>query len=166
MTSWFVVYTHARAEEKACEHLRRQGYEVYLPRHVKRRRHARYTDFVHAPLFPRYVFVALNRLQEQWRPILSTIGVCDLVRQGDRPAKVPKGLVEELQAHEQHGAFGHDAQIRRIKHGDPVRIAAGPFANLVGRFYGMATEKRVFVLLDLLGRSVKAQLPNTAIDPA
>ena len=166
MKAWFVVYTHARSEEKASEHLRRQGYLVYLPRLVKRRRHARYTDFVRAPLFPRYLFISWDQLQDRWRPILSTVGVCGLVRQGDRPAMVPRGLVEGLQTRERHGAFEHQAQIQSIKHGDPVRVAAGPFANLVGRFYGMASEERVFVLLDLLGRSVKAQLPNTAIDPA
>ena len=41
MTVWLAVYTRARAEKTAQEHLRRQGYKVYLPRHLKRRRHAR-----------------------------------------------------------------------------------------------------------------------------
>ncbi len=62
--------------------------------------------------------------------------------------------------------FDHGAQIQKIKLGDPVRIGAGPFMDLVGRFYGMASDERVFVLLDLLGRTVKAQLPSMAIDPA
>lgn len=166
MTAWYAVYTRARAEALAQEHLRRQGYKVYLPRHMKRRRHARRTDFVLAPLFPRYLFVAIDRLQQRWRPIISTVGVCDLVRQGDLPAQIPEGLIEELQARQRGGRFDHVAQVRKIKQGDPVRVAAGPFADLVGRFHGMASDERVFVLLDLLGRTVKAQLPSTAIDPA
>ena len=166
MRSWLAVRTHARAEEKAFSNLCRQGYEVCLPRHVKRRRHARYTDFVRAPLFPRYLFVSLDKLNEQWRPILSTIGVCDLVRQGDYPATVLDGLIEELRVRERQGVFDHGAQIRKIKPGDPVRITAGPFADIVGRFCGMATEERVYVLLNLLGRVVRAQLPNRAVDPA
>ncbi len=166
MTAWYAVYTRARAEALAQEHLRRQGYEVYLPSHMKRRRHARRTDFVRAPLFPRYLFVAIDRLHQRWRPVCSTVGVCDLVRRGDHPAKIPDGLVEELQARELGGSFDHGAQIQKIKLGDPVRIGAGPFMDLVGRFYGMASDERVFVLLDLLGRTVKAQLPSTAIDPA
>lgn len=166
MNSWLVVHTHPRAEEKALANLCRQGFEVYLPRHVKRRRHARKTDFVRAPLFPRYLFVSLDRLYEQWRPILSTIGVCNLVRQGDRPVTAAGGLIEELKARERQGDFDHEAQIRKIKPGDPVRITAGPFADIVGQFCGVATEQRVYVLLDLLGRVVKAQLPNRAVDPA
>lgn len=166
MTAWYAVYTRARAEALAQEHLRRQGYEVYLPRHMKRRRHARRTDFVLAPLFPRYLFVAIDRLQQRWSPIISTVGVCDLVRRGDLPAQLPKGLVEELRARQRDGGFDHGEQVKGIKQGDPVRVAAGPFANLVGRFHGMASDERVFVLLDLLGRTVKAQLPSAAIDPA
>lgn len=165
MTAWFAVYTRPRAEAMAQEHLRHQGYEVYLPRHVKRRRHARRTDFVLAPLFPRYLFVAFDRLHQRWRPILSTVGVCDLVRQGERPAEIPAELVEELRLRERHGAFDHPAQIRGLRRGDPVRVAAGPFAELAGRFHGMATAERVFVLLEMLGRSVKVQLPNEVVDP-
>ncbi len=123
MTTWFAVYTRARAEAMAREHLRRQGYEVYLPQHMKRRRHARRTDFVPAPLFPRYLFVSLDRLQQRWRPILSTFGVCDLVRQGDWPAQVPAGFVEELRARERDGAFDHPARLqglsRETRYGSP-----------------------------------------------
>ena len=166
MTAWFAVYTRPRAEAMAQEHLRHQGYEVYLPRHVKRRRHARRTDFVLAPLFPRYLFVAIDKLHQRWRPILSTVGVCDLVRQGERPAEVPAKLVEELRLRERDGAFDHRAKIRGLRQGDPVRVATGPFAELIGRFHGMADTERVFVLFDLLGRQVKTRLSSEVIAPA
>ena len=41
---WYVVQTQANGEAKAAEHLRRQGYEIYLPRYLKRRRHAPVAD--------------------------------------------------------------------------------------------------------------------------
>ena len=164
MTVWFAVYTRARAETMAEAHLRRQDYEVYVPRHVKRRRHARRTDFVLAPLFPRYLFVAIDRLHQRWRPILSTAGVCDMVRQGEWPAEVPAELVEELRLRERHGTFNHSAEVRGLKQGDPIRVAAGPFAELAGRFQSLATADRVFVLLEMLGRSVKVQVPSEVID--
>ncbi len=166
MTAWLAVYTRPRAEAMAEAHLRRQDYEVYVPRHVKRRRHARRTDFVLAPLFPRYLFVAIDRLHQRWRPILSTAGVCDMVRQGEWPAEVPAELVAELQLRERRGAFNHSAEVRGLKQGDPIRVAAGPFAELVGRFQGLATADRVFVLLEMLGRSVKVQVPSEVVDRA
>src|ERR1017187_6896970 len=38
---WYVAQTHVHAETKATLHLRRQGFDVYLPRYRKQRRHAR-----------------------------------------------------------------------------------------------------------------------------
>ena len=73
--SWYVVQTHPHAEAKAASHLERQGYSIYLPRYLKRRRHARRIEIVAAPLFPRYLFVAIDPLTQRWRSIQSTIGV-------------------------------------------------------------------------------------------
>ena len=57
---WFVAHTHPHAEGKASAHLARQGFETYLPRYLKRRRHARKIETVAAPFFPRYVFVFVD----------------------------------------------------------------------------------------------------------
>src|ERR1700753_504542 len=90
---WYVVQTQANGEAKAAEHLRRQGYEIYLPRYLKRRRHARKVDFVAKPLFPRYMFVAVDVATQSWRSIQSTAGVSRLVTNGDGPASVPEDVL-------------------------------------------------------------------------
>jgi transcriptional antiterminator RfaH len=72
--SWYVVHTHPHAEAKAAAHLERQGYSTYLPRYLKCRRHARRIEIVPAPLFPRYLFVTIDRLRQRWRSIQSTVG--------------------------------------------------------------------------------------------
>ena len=59
-SSWYVVQVHAHAETKAQMHLTRQGFETYVPRYLKRRRHARRTDTVAAPLYPAYLFVRFD----------------------------------------------------------------------------------------------------------
>jgi transcriptional antiterminator RfaH len=38
---WYVAQTQPNAEAKAVAHLNRQGFGTYLPRYLKRRRHAR-----------------------------------------------------------------------------------------------------------------------------
>ena len=163
MTAWYVVHTHTQAEAKALDHLRRQGYQAYLPRYRKWRRHARRHELVRRPLFPRYLFVALDLLQQRWRPILSTAGVCSLVRHGDEPTAVLPGLVEALQDRERTGAFDETATAARLRRGDPVRVLSGPFVDLVGQFCGLADAERVYVLLELLGRQVKTRLSIGAI---
>ncbi len=73
-TRWYVVQTQVNGEAKAAQNLLRQGYEIYLPRYLKRRRHARKVDFVAKPLFPRYMFVTIDMATQRWRSIQSTFG--------------------------------------------------------------------------------------------
>ena len=76
---WYVAHTQPHAENKAAVHLGRQGFVTYLPRYLKRRRHARRVDVVSAPLFPRYLFVQIDTAVQRWRSIYSTFGVSQLV---------------------------------------------------------------------------------------
>jgi len=57
---WYVAQTQPQAEFRAVANLERQGFETYLPRYLKRRRHARRIETIKAPLFPRYVFVRVD----------------------------------------------------------------------------------------------------------
>src|SRR5262245_29828364 len=100
MQRWYVAHTQANGEAKAAWHLRKQGFAVYVPRYRKRRSHARRVDFVPAPLFPRYLFVGFDPDVARWRAIRSTIGVSELVTNGERPAAVPEGIVEAIMARE------------------------------------------------------------------
>jgi transcriptional antiterminator RfaH len=76
---WYVAQTHPHAEVKAGLHLTRQGFDIYLPRYLKKGRHARRVETVAAPLYPGYVFVAIDCGVQRWRSIQSTIGVSRLV---------------------------------------------------------------------------------------
>ena len=163
MTDWFVVYTQPNGETRALANLARQGYQAYLPRYRRRRAHARKVDVVERPLFPRYLFVALDLMRARWRPILSTFGVCDVVRNGDVPAAVPTGIVEEIRAGEAAHSFDAVDPLAGVHAGDAVRIISGPFADLIGRFQSAAESERVVLLLDLLGREVRMRLPRHAV---
>lgn len=165
-SSWYVVQTHAHAEAKAASHLERQGYSTYLPRYLKRRRHARRVEIVPAPLFPRYLFVAIDVLTQRWRSIQSTIGVSQLVCRGDEPAMLPAAVIDELQG--RHNAAGFvELDLRpRFAPGEKVRVVEGAFAACLGLFEGMADRERVAILLDLLGRKVRVVLDSDAIAAA
>ena len=142
---------------KALENLRRQGYEAYLPRYRTQIRHARRLQTVLRPLFPRYLFAGIDRAAMRWRPI-STVGVSDVVRGGDGPLPVAPEIVEALRAQEGAGALDALASRRAPRLGDLVRISAGAFEDMVGRLIELRDQDRVVVLLDLLGRKVRAQI--------
>lgn len=164
--SWYVVQTHVHAETKAVAHLGRQGYCAYLPRYLKRRRHARRIETVAAPLFPRYLFVAIDRASQRWRSIQSTIGVTHLVCNGDEPAIVPNGVVEQLRSRENDGGFITLDTRPRFALGEKIRVVDGIFDACIGLFDGMADRERVAILLDLLGRKVRVVLDGESIAAA
>jgi transcriptional antiterminator RfaH len=164
--AWHVVHTHAHAEAKAVAHLMRQGYEVYLPRYLKRRRHARRVETVCAPLFPRYCFVYVDRLVQRWRTICSTVGVAHLVCNGDEPAAVPALIIDEIRRREDERGFVRLDPAPRFAPGDKVRVVGGALADCLGLFQDMADRERVTVLIDLLGRKVKVTLDAATLDAA
>jgi transcriptional antiterminator RfaH len=155
---WFVVQTQVNGEAKAARNLLRQGYEVYLPRYLKRRRHARKVDFVAQPLFPRYMFVAIDMATQRWRSIQSTFGVSRLVTSGDDPAIVPEGVIHALKAREDDKGFVRLDSKPAFAPGDKVRVLAGAFIDNAGLFSGLADHDRVSILLDMLGRKVRVLL--------
>jgi len=163
---WYVVETHPHAEARAAAHLGRQGFETYLPRYAKRRRHARRTEVVAAPLFPRYLFVAIDMAAQRWRAIKSTFGVARLVGANDMPDAVADGIVAELKQRE-----GEDGLIRlafpaALRAGVEIRVVTGIFEGCLGLCEGMADHERVAILLDLLGRKVRIVLGAAAVAAA
>ncbi|MDB3952632.1 transcriptional activator RfaH [Alphaproteobacteria bacterium] len=105
MTSWYVVYTHQGSERLAEGHLKRQGFETYLPLYRKITRHARRVAEITAPLFPRYIFVAIDVSAQRWHSINGTFGVNHLVAMGERPVALPAGVVDEIRAREVDGGL-------------------------------------------------------------
>jgi transcriptional antiterminator RfaH len=163
---WHVVQTHSHCEERAASHLVRQGYSIYLPRYLKRRRHARRLETVSAPLFPRYLFVAIDRMTQRWRAIQSTIGVTRLVCHGDDPAWVAAAVISELRSREDERGYVCLDTRPRFAPGDRVRVVDGAFEACLGLFEGMADRERVAILLDLLGRKVRVILDGDAVAAA
>jgi transcriptional antiterminator RfaH len=134
---WYVVQTQVNGEAKAAENLRRQGYEIYLPR---------------------YMFVAIDIATQRWRSVQSTVGVSRLVTNGDSPAVVPEGVVRALKAREDAKGFVSMDAAPAFAPGDKVRVRGGAFMDNAGLFNGLADHDRVSILLDMLGRKVRVLL--------
>jgi len=163
---WYVVQTQTHAENKAAAHLLRQEFSIYLPRYQKRRRHARKTEMVAAPLFPRYLFVGVDMATQRWRSIQSTFGVSRLVCNGDEPAAVSASVVEALQRREDENGFVLLEHRQRFSAGDHVRVIDGAFADCLGLFEGVRDDERVTLLLDLLGRKVRVMIDELSVAAA
>ncbi len=129
---WYVVQTQPNGEQRAEMHLRRRGFRTYLPRYLRSRRHARKTQMVSRPLFPRYLFVGLDLARDQWRSIQSTFGVSQIVLAGEKPAPLPAGVLEEIRGREADDGYVALGLPAGIKPGSAVRLIDANFAESKG----------------------------------
>src|SRR5689334_23102091 len=161
---WYAVQCLAHREAGAASHLVNQGFQMFLPRRRKIRRHARKAETVLVPFFPGYLFVSLDLTRDRWRSVNGTYGVARLVMQGERPAPVPVGIVEALlQSSDDMSVIEWRPDVRP---GESVRVVAGVFSDMVGRLERLDGAGRVRVLLQIMGGHVPAVLPEENIVPA
>lgn len=166
--SWYVVYTQLRAEERALWHLRNQGFECFLPRCQKVRRHARKTQTVLEPLFPRYLFTRLDLKMSRWRAINGSRGVIQLLSDGTRPMSVSGGIVEQLLNETDEDGVTPLSVLGMFWKGREVQIKCGPFSGQFGVVSEVFAEgkDRVEILLSMLGARVNLRMPAHALETA
>jgi transcriptional antiterminator RfaH len=154
MKNWYTVFTKPKKERTALNNLERQGYACYLPFIRIRRRPRSYIPRVE-PMFPRYLFIQLDKQNDNWSSIRSTFGVSNLVRFGEYPAVVPESLIEALKRNESDGAY--EPPLPVIKRGDSVRITDGVLAGYEGIFEATSSRDRVILLLKITGQYARVQ---------
>ena len=165
MIAWFAVYTQPRKEDMAREHLQRQNFEVFYPRYLKKRSHARKVEMVPAPLFPRYLFVSFDPSVAGWHCVRSTRGVVRIVGNND-PTVVPDQIIDNIRARAGNDGYVVLARQTEISSGARIRINSGPFSECDAIFEANHDNDRVVALLSLLGREVRIKLPIQAVVPA
>jgi transcriptional antiterminator RfaH len=152
--AWVAVNTHPHRELLAIQNLRRQDFRTYCPMMTKRIRVTRREREVMRPMFPGYVFVAVSRALDQWRPLLSTYGVRRVLRCGNELSLLDDEFIQALRAREIGGAIVRPASPYEV--GQQIRVKRGPFDGVVANIIELDERDRVIVLLDLLGKSVRA----------
>lgn len=158
MNCWYAVCCKPRQEAVAEENLVRQDFHVYLPRiRIRRRRRGQWVDAVEV-LFPRYLFIRIDPLRRNTAPVRSTRGVVGLVRFGGQPAVVPDGVIDALLQCEDPASGLHQDNRPLFCAGDRIKLVEGPFAGMEAVFAEQDGEKRVIVLLELLGKANKVRV--------
>ena len=161
---WYLVHAKPRQEDLAKANLERQGYQAYLPKlRIPRHRMGRRVIRIE-PMFPRYLFIRLDTATDNWAPIRSTVGVSTLVRFGMYPSAVPDDLIEYLRSRDNAEGV-QDLPLHTFQPGEKVVIEEGPFRGYEGIYLAQSSQERVTVLLDIVGRSAKAQINIEHLGP-
>lgn len=155
--AWYLAQVRPNSFHIAERNLLRQGFRVFCPRHAETRRRAGRFVPVQSPLFPGYVFVSFEASSAPWRAINSTYGVTKLVTFGDKsPAPVPRELVDGLIS--RCDSEGLLKPRPTLSPGDAVQVLTGPFAQFVATVEQISPNKRVWILLDILGGSTRVAI--------
>ncbi|TFH85431.1 transcription/translation regulatory transformer protein RfaH [Billgrantia azerbaijanica] len=153
---WYAIQCKGGESFRASEHLGNQGFEVFHPvLEVQKKRRGK-LEWISEPLFPYYLFVRLDRVASNWRPIRSTRGVLKIVTFGDQPLPVEDALIETLR---RHGSEAQDDPANvYFRAGEMVEITEGPFKDLCAVFVTHHGEERAVVLLNLLQRQQRLEM--------
>lgn len=151
MKHWYAVQCKPGQDQRAELHLLNQAYSIYRPLLKKEEWRAGRWLTITESLFPRYLFIHLDNVTDDWRPIRSTYGVANLVRFGDMPAVVPDSLIAEIKARETPQGW-HFLSKYQFKQGDKVRFRDGGVFYTDAIFEQYTGEERVIVLMNLLGQ--------------
>lgn len=154
--TWFLAQLKPNSAQIAETNLKRQGFRTFLPTEEGTRKARGKFVTVKRPVFPGYIFVAFDVASGGWRAINATSGVTRLVRFGTDPVPVPLDLVSQLLLRcDQSGKL---LPPRLLQPGDRVRVTNGPFAEFVAEIESLAPDRRVWVLLDIMGGQVRVEL--------
>jgi transcriptional antiterminator RfaH len=149
-----VVHSRRHKERAVRANLAHEGIPTYLPMLRQWPRPAVGAEV--APMFPGYVFCQPEA--EQLSVLARCAGVAHVVSFGGRPATVGGEVIAYLRSR-----AGRDGiiEIDAATPGRAVAIAAGPLRGLAAVVERRVTARhRVLVLMDLLQRQTRVELPE------
>lgn len=189
---WFVVQTRAGQERAVSRAIEKIEIEVFLPTFKRTISVGRRREDVIRPLFPLYLFAAFDVGGSAWSGILRTHGVTTIIGVNRRPGMhmqvyrnmpicngqyaetppipVPDRVVTALKQAAILGG-GHipimseqTAPLPRLVPRQVVRVIEGPFDGFRG-LVDQDQKRRVWVLLDILGKERRTLIPREALSP-
>ena len=155
--NWYLIQTKPNAHDTACEHLKRQGFYVFLPRTIKTIKQPRKFVNKTTPLFPGYLFMGTPTDPVPWKSVNGTRGVSRAVTLDGSYRPVNSQIIEGLQ----YRCDEHDLikGLNEIVLGDRVKIERGPFSEFICTIDQIEDGRRAWVLIDLLQQKVRTEFP-------
>jgi transcription antitermination factor NusG len=153
---WFALYTKPRNEFKAEQQLLAAGITNYLPKVTLLKQWSDRKKKVTEPLLRGYIFIYAN--EEERLISLEQQSIVRCVFDVGRPARIPDWQIDNLKT---MLATKVDIIVHKgIVPGAKVIIKDGPFEGIIGTVVEGQMGKSISVAIDLLNRSVIAQLPD------
>lgn len=161
LPQWFALTVKPNHERAAVQALEWKGWETFLPLYRCRRRWSDRVKELELPLFAGYVFCRFP-VRDKGR-ILSTPSVVSVVGFAGKPVAVADEEIEAVRKMTGSGLRVGPWPYLRV--GQRVRIEAGPLCGLEGILLQLKDAWRVVVSVELLQRSVAAEVDRDVVSP-
>ncbi|GAA4328217.1 UpxY family transcription antiterminator [Mucilaginibacter gynuensis] len=148
---WYPVYTHAKAEKKACEALQSKGVEVYLPLQKQLKQWSDRKKWTEEPLIKSYLFVRIPPHEQA--NVLMTKGIARFIYFSGKVAAMPDRQLEDLKLL-MASAYELEITERHLQPGEKICIKAGPLKGITGEIIQYRSQKQLALRLDGIGCSI------------
>jgi transcription antitermination factor NusG len=159
IAGWYVIYTRPRHEKKVAIQLSEINIVSFLPTMRTVRVYKNREKYIDAPLFPSYIFVYVNDLDEYYRG-LSINGALYYVRSGENVAKVSEAVIHNIRLLVEQG---NDQQMEvsdaYFRPGKQVLIKDGVMTGLYGEIVEVKGTQKILIRITLMQRSILITLP-------
>ncbi len=158
---WYAVTVRHQHERTAKAALQSKRMEAFVPMYQVRNHWSDRDKALELPLFSGYVFCKFDYADRV--TVLSTPGVRGIVGFGGRVAVID---ADEITAIERMAASGAALlPWPYLKPGDPVRVERGPLRGMTGTLIREKDKCRLVIGVELLQRSIAAEVSPEEIVP-
>lgn len=154
---WTPVRTKPRQEKKLAEYCKSHSVKFYLPLKKSVRRYQRRTVEFHVPMFPGYIFCALN--EDSYRTLLVSGAI--VYRITIKDDVIEQRLINDLNILQEFERITQqeDVIIRpEIVQGIKIKVKSGPLGGVSGIVEKRDKTTLLTVNVDILGQSVSAAI--------
>ena len=154
--NWYLLQTKPNAHSTACNQLKRQGFDIFLPLTIRTtKKNGKFLD-VKAPLFSGYLFMGTTVDPVPWKSVNGTRGISKAVTLDGVYRPVNTDIIEGLQRRCDDG--GVIQRLNDIIPGDRMKIERGPFAEFICTVDVIQDDRRAWVLIDLLQQKARSEV--------
>src|SRR5258708_16411451 len=156
-SGWYLIYTKPRHEKKVSQRLTEMNINSFLPtRKILRNWHDR-KKYVDEPLFPSYIFIYLNDMQNYYEGI-DAEGALYYVRSGKEISRVSDSVIDGIKLVANKGE-NIEVSSNSFQPGRRLVISQGALTGLSCEVIRFDNKQKLLVRLELLQRNILLSLP-------
>jgi transcription antitermination factor NusG len=156
---WFAARVRSNFERVTAAHLRERGFQEFTPTYLVERHWSDRKKLIDQVLFPGYVFCRID-FQDRGK-VLTVPGLVGLVGAGKTPLPIPDSEIEAIRKLVRSGNLVTPWPFLEI--GQRVLIERGPLAGIEGILDGSKGRSRLVVSINMLQRSISAEVDRSWI---